>query len=213
MLKRLAVIVALAPTLCSAAEVDIRFAPGSFGSGDDFQRNLEQAVRGNGVRIVASDPAAGTARLETSDAGRQAMQADPRFTVVRGTSPSSAPDPTAAADWTQWRLTIAGRGRQTALTAERATTGATAPMPKPPRPGQLLVIARDAAGNELARTIADDPRIIRYEAVDAAGRFTERRDLPIGTGGDIIVSLPADARIMRIDIEDAGVPVAGVTVQ
>ncbi len=38
---------------------------------------------------------------------------------------------------------------------------------------QLVVVAVDDGGREIDRAVVLDPRLIRYEAVDASGNFTE----------------------------------------
>ena len=211
MLKRLIVAAVLVPLTCCAADLDVRFAPGSLGIGEDFERELTRVLRGNPARIVASNPSGGSVRLETTETGLEALQSDPRLTSIRRLdTPAAAP--AAALGFTQWCLSMTQAGLVVELSAARGQSGVAAPEARALRDGRLSVVARAADGQEIARVVVDDPRIVRYEGIDATGRFNERRDLPVATSGEIRVALPSDPRIKRIEIESGGNALAGAAV-
>lgn len=69
--------------------------------------------------------------------------------------------------------------------------------------GTLVVLGLDAAGNEIARGAIVDPRVVRYEGIDANGRYRARRDfLARHTQFDVV--LPDDARIVALEIAVPG---------
>lgn len=159
--------------------------------------------------------------VETDVNGYALMSSDAGLTSVRVVRSGSASSPVrdtsvrrmALVEWTiRLHTTPLGSAPSKAMDpaeARLATHSAaiqnrrpfTARLRSPPvlGPGRLLVRGVDGAGQEIVRTVIDDPRLVRAETADASGRLVRHRQF-IRSEALFNVHLPFDARIARLEI-------------
>lgn len=156
-----------------------------------------------------------SAIVEVDAAGYNRLMADPRFELVNLLSGETPAEPTETrmSNWTIALVhpTLAPRAGVDARIAagapvraklvRKSSAGTGIPDTSPLGPGYLEARLLDARGKLLARTVVADPRIVRSEDADSAGRLDNARTF-IRTQVELEVRLPAMAGAAVLDISE-----------
>lgn len=157
-----AAITAFSGSAWADGPIELRTAPGAFGSDAEARQHIGQTLRGADADIEFVDAANGIIRLEGGEAAARALRADPIFVSVRHDS--------EAGD-RQTRLfsvLLSDEGMQVGLEPEgRGDLIEDVPLGWP---GEFVqVIARDASGAVIAEGYVRDHRFVRYEGWNEDG--------------------------------------------
>jgi hypothetical protein len=155
------------------------------------ETRVRDALGGAPARLLASG---GTITVETDTAGYKHLLANSAVRSVRvvsGAPLEGSRDDQGPLDLVHFRLrlstsapggnqAIEGAALRAASHAAQLISRRPARDARPPvspfGPGKLMVRGLNAGGREVARSVIDDPRLVRYEARDANHRLTGRRD-------------------------------------
>jgi hypothetical protein len=184
--------------------VEIEFAAGAAVS----ETSVRDALAGAPAHVVVASGR--TITVETDTAGYSHLLANAAIRsarVVSGAPLEASRGDQGPLDLMQFRVRLStsapggdqaiegaalrGASHAAQLISRRAANDA-APPASPFGPGKLMVRGLNAGGREVARSVIDDPRLVRYEARNADDRLTGRRDF-YRRDVELAVALPNSA--------------------